>query len=73
MAMIRPGSYAIFITRYPNSVTSITVPCKSTKNGAGDLVVLNNAEYERLTAREELYRLLDEGLESYRPGGRQTD
>jgi PHD/YefM family antitoxin component YafN of YafNO toxin-antitoxin module len=45
-----------------------------TKNGAGDLVVLSNAEYERLIGRRELYRLLDEGLASRVAGkGRPAD
>jgi PHD/YefM family antitoxin component YafN of YafNO toxin-antitoxin module len=37
-------------------------PVFITKNGTGDLVVLSNAEYERLSGKQELYRLLDEGL-----------
>ncbi len=32
------------------------------------LVVLSNAEYERLSGRHELYRLLDEGLRSVKKG-----
>ena len=37
-------------------------PVFITKNGAGDLVVLSNSEYERLCGKQELYRLLDEGI-----------
>lgn len=44
-------------------------PVFLTKNGVGDLVVLSNAEYERLCGRNELHRLLDEGLASMRKGG----
>lgn len=39
-------------------------PVFITKNGRGDLVVLSNAEYERLSGKHELYRLLDEGMRS---------
>ena len=37
-------------------------PVFITKNGAGDLVVMSNEEYERLAGSHELRRLLDEGL-----------
>lgn len=37
-------------------------PVFLTKNGTGDLVVLSNAEYERLVGKQELHRLLDEGF-----------
>ena len=43
-------------------------PVFITKNGAGDLVVMSNAEYERLCGKQELHRLLDEGLEAMRQG-----
>ncbi len=43
-------------------------PVYITKNGTGDLVVLSNAEYERLSGKYELYRLLDEGLASMKQG-----
>lgn len=39
-------------------------PVFITKNRTGDLVVLSNAEYERLCGKHELHRLLDEGIES---------
>jgi prevent-host-death family protein len=44
-------------------------PVFITKNGAGDLVVLSNAEYERLTGKQELYRLLEEGFAAMKKGG----
>jgi len=49
-------------------------PVFITKNGTGDLVVLSNAEYERLSGKYELYRLLDEGLASIKKGtGRSAE
>lgn len=43
-------------------------PVFITKNGTGDLVVLSNAEYERLCGKQELHRLLDEGLAAMQAG-----
>jgi prevent-host-death family protein len=43
-------------------------PVFITRNGRGDLVVLSNAEYERLTGRFELLRLLEEGEVDVRAG-----
>ena len=43
-------------------------PVFITKNGTGDLVVLSNAEYERLSGKQELYRMLDEGIDDVRNG-----
>ena len=43
-------------------------PVFITKNGAGDLVVMSNEEYERLTSSFELRRLLDEGLTALAAG-----
>ena len=43
-----------------------------TKNGTGDLVVMSNAEYERLCGKHELQRLLDEGLASMKNGTNST-
>ncbi|MCL2513536.1 MAG: type II toxin-antitoxin system prevent-host-death family antitoxin [Oscillospiraceae bacterium] len=70
MATIRPSSdlrnnyneISEFCHRYNE-------PVYLTKNGTGDLVVLSNAEYERLCGRNELHRLLDEGLASMKKGG----
>jgi prevent-host-death family protein len=47
-------------------------PVFITKNGRDDLVVLSNAEYERLCGRYELGHMLDKGLDDrergrYRP------
>ena len=39
-------------------------PVYITKNGQGDLAVMSIEVYERLVGRFELYKLLDEGLES---------
>ncbi len=47
-------------------------PVFITKNGASDLVVLSNAEYERLCGKQELHRLLDEGIAALE-AGRRTD
>lgn len=43
-------------------------PVFITKNGAGDLVVMSNQEYERLCGVQELHRLLDESIVSYERG-----
>ncbi len=64
MAMIRPSSD---LRNHYNEISEFchkhNEPVYITKNGAGDLVVLSNAEYERLTdPKAELYRMLDEGL-----------
>lgn len=65
MATIRPSSD--LRNRY-NEISEFcntnNEPVFITKNGTGDLVVLSNAEYERLCGKHELHRLLDEGLES---------
>lgn len=63
MATIRPSSdlrnkyneISDFCNKYNE-------PVFITKNGKGDLVVLSNAEYERLCGKHELHRLLLEGL-----------
>lgn len=69
MATIRPSSdlrnkyneISEFCNRYNE-------PVFITKNGTGDLVVLSNAEYERLCGKAELHRLLDAGLQSVKDG-----
>ena len=43
-------------------------PVFITKNGHGDLAVMSMELYRQLTGREELYRLLDEGLEDIKNG-----
>ena len=63
MATIRPSSD---LRNKYNEISSFcntyNEPVFITKNGTGDLVVMSNAEYERLCARDELHRLLDEGI-----------
>ena len=69
MATIRPSSdlrnkyneISEFCHRYNE-------PVFLTKNGSGDLVVLSNTEYERLCGKQELSRLLDEGLSAMKAG-----
>ena len=39
-----------------------TEPVFITKNGQGDLAVMSIETYEMLTGKEELHRLLDEGI-----------
>jgi prevent-host-death family protein len=39
-------------------------PVYITKNGQGDLAVMSIETYERLVGKFELYKLLDEGLDS---------
>ena len=69
MATIRPSSD--LRNRY-NEISDFcnkyNEPVFITKNGTGDLVVLSNAEYERLSGKLELYRLLDEGLADIKSG-----
>lgn len=64
MAMIRPSSD---LRNHYNEISEFchkyNEPVYITKNGSGDLVVLSNAEYERLVSpKAELYRMIDEGL-----------
>ncbi len=70
MATIRPSS------DLRNKYNEISEFCNKfnepvfiTKNGRDDLVLLSNAEYERLCGKAELHRLLDAGLQSIRDGG----
>lgn len=63
MPMIRPSS------DIRNCYNEISDYCKKnnepvfiTKNGSSDLVVLSNELFDKLMARLELHRLLDEGL-----------
>jgi prevent-host-death family protein len=73
LAYIRPSSdlrnkyneISEFCNRYNE-------PVFITKNGTGDLVVLSNAEYERLCGKQELYRLLDEGIADIKNGKCRT-
>ena len=43
-------------------------PVFITKNGKGDLAVLSIDVYEKLCGKFELYRLLEEGIESEKSG-----
>ena len=69
MATIRPSSD--LRNRY-NEISEFcnkyNEPVFITKNGTGDLVVLSNAEYERLCGLAELHPKLDAGLEDIRAG-----
>ena len=64
MATIRPSSD--LRNRY-NEISEFcntyNEPVFITRNGTGDLVVLSNAEYERLCGLAELHVKLDAGLE----------
>ena len=68
MATIRPSSD---LRNKYNEISHIChkyhEPVFITKNGTGDLVVLSNAEYERLCGKNELHRLLSEGLDCITP------
>ena len=75
MATIRPSSD--LRNRY-NEISDFchryNEPVFLTKNGSGDLVVMSNSEYERLSGKQELSHLLNEGLASMRAGrGRSAD
>lgn len=69
MANIRPSSD---LRNHYNEISEFcnkyNEPVYITKNGKGDLVVLSNAEYERLSAKTELHRMLDRALESVDKG-----
>lgn len=69
MSVIRPSS------DLRNKYNEISEFCNKynepvfiTKNGTGDLVVLSNTEYERLSGKQELHRLLDQGLYDMKEG-----
>ena len=73
MATIRPSSD---LRNKYNEISEFchtyNEPVYITKNGVGDLVVLSNAEYERLSGNYELHRLLDEGLTAMKMGKTRT-
>ena len=52
-------------------VTEAHRPVILTKNGYGHMVVMSYQEYGKLMARQELYRLLDEGLDDIENGRTQ--
>lgn len=63
MATIRPSSdLRNKYNEISDFCNKFNEPVFITKNGTGDLVVLSNAEYERLCGKAELHKLLDEGL-----------
>lgn len=63
MAAIRPSSdLRNKYNEISDFCNQFNEPVFITKNGTGDLVVLSNAEYERLCGKADLHRLLDEGL-----------
>jgi len=63
MAAIRPSSdLRNKYNEISDFCNQFNEPVFITKNGTGDLVVLSNAEYERLCGKAELHTLLDEGL-----------
>jgi len=71
MARIRPISDLRNKSREISRICHETgEPVFITKNGEGDLVVMSLAAYERVEARLELYRLLDEAEEDVRRGDR---
>ena len=69
MATIRPSSDLRNkyneISKFCNAYNE---PVYITKNGVGDLVVLSNAEYERLCGKQELYRMIEEGFAVMKEG-----
>lgn len=69
MANIRPSSD---LRNHYNEISEFcnkyNEPVYITKNGKGDLVVISNAEYERLTEKLKLHRMLDEALNSMDKG-----
>ena len=69
MAAIRPSSdLRNKYNEISDFCNKFNEPVFITKNGTGDLVVLSNAEYERLCGKAELHTLLDEGLFSVKNG-----
>lgn len=69
MANIRPSSD---LRNHYNEISEFcnkyNEPVYITKNGKGDLVVISNAEYERLVSKEELYYHLNKGLDDMSNG-----
>jgi hypothetical protein len=69
MAKTRP---LLDLSRKPDEITQLCresdEPLFLEENGADDLVMMNLEAYQRLQARLELYRLLDEAEEDARQG-----
>ena len=69
MANIRPSSD---LRNHYNEISEFcnkyNEPVYITKNGRSDLVVLSNAEYERMAGRERIHKMLDSSLENAKNG-----
>ena len=69
MANIRPSSDLSYhyneISEFCNKYNE---PVYITKNGRSDLVVISNAEYERLSGRLRLREMIDKGLYDFEKG-----
>ena len=69
MANIRPSSD---LRNHYNEISEFcnkyNEPVYITKNGRSDLVVISNSEYERLTGRLELRRMIEKGCDDYECG-----
>lgn len=69
MANIRPSSD---LRNHYNEISEFcnkyNEPVYITKNGRSDLVVISNAEYERLSGQSKLREMLDKGLDDYVKG-----
>ena len=69
MAEIRPLSeLRTNMGEITNIVDAQKRPVYLTKHGHGRYVITSIEEYNRLTGKEELYRLLDEGLKAEADG-----
>lgn len=72
MPNIRPNTD---LTNHYNEISSFchdhAEPVFITKDGQGDLAVMSIEEYERLSCRTELYKLLQEGLDDVACGNTQ--
>ena len=68
MANIRPSSdLRNKYNEISDFCNTYNEPVFITKNGTGDLVVLSNAQYERLCGKQELDKLLLDGLRCITP------
>ena len=69
MPIIKPSAY---LRDNYNEVSELChskmEPIFITKNGHGDLAVMSIDTYEKFCGRNELYHLLDEGLENEKAG-----
>lgn len=69
MANIRPSSD---LRNHYNEISEFcnkyNEPVYITKNGRSDLVVISNAEYERLSGKDQLYYLIERGYDDMRNG-----